>query len=336
MRRIRIAQIGTSAYSHGNDIFSTLKKLPDLFDIAGVCFPEGERERFPERMPAFEGYPVLTLDEILRDDTIEAVTVETEEKYLTKYALLCAEHGKHIHMEKPGGTSFADFEGLIKAVKSAKKVFHIGYMYRYNPEIVKLKKSIADGELGEIVSVEAQMNCLHNKTVRAWLGEFEGGVMFFLGCHLIDLISGLQGMPQNIIPINCSSGIDGVCSKDFGMAVLKYPHGVSFAKVSTLEVGGFMRRQLVVSGTKKTVEIKPLEFWHPEGFEHGMYSTIIEYEKKDWSYKPMVHDTDYYDRYEDMMKAFAQMVRGERKNPYTPDYEFEIYKTVLECCGIKL
>ena len=37
-----------------------------------------------------------------------------------------------------------------------------------------------------------------------------------------------------------------------------------------------------------------------------------------------------------MMKAFAQYVRGEKQNPYSPDYELELYKTVLKSCGENL
>lgn len=36
-----------------------------------------------------------------------------------------------------------------------------------------------------------------------------------------------------------------------------------------------------------------------------------------------------------MMNSFAEYIRGEKENPYTPDYELELYKTVLECCGGK-
>ena len=41
-----------------------------------------------------------------------------------------------------------------------------------------------------------------------------------------------------------------------------------------------------------------------------------------------------FDRYIPMMTAFAEMVRGERENPFSPDYELELYKTVLSACGI--
>ena len=153
MKRIRIAQIGTSLNSHGQSIFSSLKKQKELFDIAGFALPENEREKFPQRMGVFEGFRELTVDEILNDPEIEAVAVETEEIYLTKYAIPAARHKKHIHMEKPGGTEPSEFEKLISLVKENQLVLSTGYMYRFNPYISQLIEQVKRGELGKIISV---------------------------------------------------------------------------------------------------------------------------------------------------------------------------------------
>ena len=330
MKRVRIAQIGTSTNSHGNSIFHSLKKQNELFEVVGFAFPENERAKFPERMQEFEGYRELTVDDILNDPTIDAVAVETEELHLTKYALLAAQHGKHIHMEKPGGISLSDFEQLISAVKAQQTVFHTGYMYRYNPAIVDLLDSVKCGELGEILSVEAQMNCSHPPELRSWLSNFPGGMMFFLGCHLVDLVLQIMGKPAAIHPLNRSTGTDGVIAKDFGMAVMEYPCGISFIKTTATEKGGFARRQLVVTGTKKTVEIKPLEMY---GDPDLQYTTVTEYSSDNWANQGNTYSTEQFDRYDAMMAAFAAMVRGDKQNPYTYDYELELYKTILQCCG---
>lgn len=330
MKKIKIAQIGTSTNSHGNFIFNSLKKQSDIFEVVGFSFPENERSKYPERMKDFEGYTELTVDEILNNPEIEAVTVETEECYLTKYALMAAELGKHIHMEKPGGTILSDFEELIATVKKNGTVFHTGYMYRYNPYVMELMDKIKRRELGEIISIEAQMNCLHTKEQRTWLENYKGGSLFFLGCHMIDLILQIKGAPEKIIPLSKSTGIDGTRSEDFGMAVLEYNNGVSFAKVNSNEIGGFARRQLVVSGTKGTVEIKPLEMYAGS----GLYTGKTEYTSPDWDNRGKTSDSVVYDRYDAMMHSFAEMVCGKKQNPYTYDYELELYKTVLKCCNI--
>ena len=326
MSKIRIAQIGTSRYSHGNFIFDALKKSPDIFEIAGYAMPEGEETKFPENMAAFQGFPRLTVEEICKDPGIQAVAVETEECFLTKYALLAARAGKHIHMEKPGSDDVEAFDTLIDTVKANRTVFHTGYMYRYNPFVQDLMARIRQGELGEILGVEAQMNTLHPPELRRWLGMYPGGSMFFLGCHLIDLILQIQGLPERILPLNKSTGLDGVIAEDFCMAVLEYPRGVSFAKVNSTEVGGFARRQLVVAGSLKTVELKPFEVilgadqrtTRTEFTQQGQFS----------------EETPLYNHYAPMMRAFGEMVQGKRENPWPYEYERTLYHTVLQCCNL--
>jgi predicted dehydrogenase len=157
-------------------------------------------------------------------------------------------------------------------------------------------------------------------------------MMFFLGCHLVDLILSIKGKPDRIIPINKCSGVEGVTSEDFGMAVFEYKNGVSFAKTSAVELGGFERRQLVVAGTKKTVELKPLEWYDPVG--GGLqYTERYVRESTVWTSATAMERSKSVDRYDSMMRSFGEMVLGLKKNPWDYDYELELYKTVLEACG---
>ena len=332
MRKIKIAQIGLNTNSHSVQIFGSLKRQSDIFEVVGYVLPENERERLPQHLHILEGCKELTLDEVLNNPEIEAVAIETDEIYTTKYALLAAEHGKHIHMEKPGGIELCDFEKLISIVKKNGTVFHTGYMYRYNPNIIALLERIKNGELGEIISVEAQMSCKHTPQNRQWLEDFPGGMMFFLGCHLIDLILQIKGMPDNIIPLNRCTGTDGVTAEDFGMAVLEYKNGVCTAMTSANEKGGFARRHLTVHGSKETVKIWPLEMF-AGGSAENIYSEITSFTDDDWSDRGTTVKSDNYNRYDAMMAAFAKMAAGEIENPYTYDYELELYKTVLKSCG---
>ncbi len=330
MKKIKVALIGMNGHSHSTPILNRVKQLSDLYDIAGYVLPEGEREAYPEKMRVMEGLQELTLEQVLTDDTIEAVVIETDEVHLTRYALLAAKHRKHIHMEKPGGICLADFEELIATMKKTGKIFHVGYMYRYNPMICKAIEQVRNGALGDIISVEAQMSCAHPTETRQWLEQFPGGMMFFLGCHLVDLVLLIQGQPERIVPFNRATGGEGVTATDFGMAVLEYKNGVSFVKTCARELGGYMRRQLVITGTKATLELKPLEV-KSEGALR--YTEMTQYTEQGW-YDPGCHTaSEPVDRYTDMMTAFAKMVAGKMENPYTYDYELRLFKTLLQCCG---
>ena len=109
-------------------------------------------------------------------------------------------------------------------------------------------------------------------------------------------------------------------------------NGVSVAMANANQKGGYARRELVVTGSKKTVSLCPLEMHHEGG---GQFTTWAEYSDKAWADRGASWDSTPQDRYDGMMASFAAMVRGEKENPYTLDYELELYKLVLKCCGVE-
>lgn len=331
MRKIRIAQIGTSRYSHGNGIIRSLRTLSDDFEFVGFAFPEHEREKFPDYMRAFENAPEFTVEELLSDPAIDAIAVETEEMYLTKYAQMVADAGKHLHMEKPGSQDLPAFEKLIATIKERDLVFHTGYMYRYNPVIQALLEEIRRGDLGEILNIQVQMSGDQPSDLRQWLTNFKGGMMFYLGCHIIDLVYSIQGKPLAVHPFNRSTGLDGAQGEDFSLALLEYEKGISTVRSDANQIGGYPLRSLVVTGTKKTVQLCPMEMPVPGGKQT---TTRLDLGDRDWFDRGITRESEPDHRYNGMMASFAAMVRGEKKNPYTPDYELELFRLVLKCCGV--
>lgn len=337
MRKIKIAQIGMNRYSHAPHIFDTMKLHPEVFDLVGYAVVEDERQTCAKNIEKhFAGYPELSLEQILSDPTIEAVAVETDEIHLLKYAQMAADAGKHIHMEKPGSQSLADFKRLIDTMRKSGKVFHTGYMYRYNPFIADAIARAKAGELGRIWSVEAHMSRLDPLAVREWLAAFRGGMMFYLGCHLVDLVMQIQGVPEHVTAFNTATGQGGVDTEDFGFAVLQYPKATSVIRTAATEVGGMRRRQLVICGEKGTIEIKPLEQHAPNATEDYMKinKKVEVHLSEDGSQIREEFESEPFQRYRAMMLSFAKMVRGEMENPNTLDYELSLFETVLKCCGI--
>lgn len=327
MRKIKVAQIGVG-HDHAIEVWQTVTALPEIYEVVGWALPEGEH--YEAREEKLAGYLQLTVEQIMQDPTIDAVLIETEEKNLTDYAMMAARAGKHIHMDKPGGMSLSAFEALVQTARQNARILHLGYMYRYNPAVMALFDKIKQGQLGKVICVEAQMNCWHKPEKRQWMERLPGGMMFYLGCHLIDLILRLQGEPLRVIPMNRCIGLDGVTATDFGMALLEYPTGISLVKATDTEQGGYARRQLVVSCEKATAQILPLE---RRNGENQIYAVTTLYESNRVTAGGESTTSELFDRYSGMMTAFAAMVRGEKENPYTYDYELMLYKTVLKACG---
>lgn len=336
MGKIRVVQIGIG-HDHATGILDTVLKQQDIYDVCALGVPESEKTDFCERLKNYENkLPIVTVDEALNLKDIDAVIVETEEENLTKYAYAAAKKGFPVHMDKPGGLKLDEFEKLINAAKENKSVLHLGYMYRYNPAINEAIKKARSGEIGEIYAVEAQMNCEHGREKREWLARFPGGMMFFLGCHLIDLIVRIQGFPEEVIPLNRPTQIGGTTAEDYGFAVLKYKNGISFAKTCAAEPGGYSRRQLVICGSEGTIEMKPLESFDENG---DIYTQTAEVNKKkadvDWCYRAPIVSSKPYGRYDYMMSDFCKMVCSDLENPFDYDYELKLYKTLLKACGVR-
>lgn len=325
MKRIKIAQIGTSETTHAAHIMTELLKQKDVFEVVGVADVDDRRGALN---PIFNEVPKLSVEEALNYPELDAIMIECDENKQIHYATLAAKKCLAIGMDKPGGDSHEDFCKLIDIVKEKELVFHINYMYRYNPAVMYAMEKVKNGDLGDIYCIEGQMNTYHGQAFRNRYGHLKGGIMRYLGCHMVDVIYQFLGAPESIVPLNAKHGEAGVEGVDFGLAVLKYKNGNSIAKVDAAEVGGApFRRYIVICGSKGTIKIDPIEF--PVGNGYDSTKTKETYlGVGGWVEKTF----GAYGRYNRMLSEFAAMVRGEKKNPYTYESEKELHKLISMAC----
>ena len=335
MKRIKIAQIGTG-HDHAMQNFSSLLKQTDIFDVVGYARVEQEDDKAFQAVKDKE----ISLETLFSTPGLEAVTIETFDLNLVKYAQMAADRGLHVFMDKPGSQSCEDFEKLLSTLKIKGKVFSIGYMYRFNLGVQEALSAIQAGKLGEIYSVEAQMSCDHMKAKRQWLESFTGGMMFYLGCHLVDLIYSILGVPDEIIPYNMSTGVFKVSAEDYGFAIFKYKNGLSFLKSCASEVGGYERRQLVICGSLGTIELKPLEWPFEQGAnQQTSYRICCKQDENtifNWWEQAPCKRTAVQDRYDGMMRDFAHKIMKGTMSSSDFEREARVHRMVLAACGLKV
>ncbi len=339
MRKIKIVQIGVG-HDHALPNFRCVASMTDVFEMVGIVRVEGEESIKPNFLENFEHIPVLTLEEAFSVPGLEAALIETEDLDLVFYARMAAEKGLHVFMDKPGSQSAEDFEEMLSIILNKQKVFGIGYVYRFHPLVQKTLSQMKAGKLGNIYSVEAHMSRDDKDEKRRWLEKFRGGMTFFLGCHLIDLIHLFIGTPEEITVLNACTTPEKHKADDLGMAAFRYPDGVSFFKVSAAEPGGFLRRQLVVCGSLGTVEIRPLEeHWEKEEYYCISQSSSAFRTQKDiplnWDDKGTIETCGPYHRYKAMFADFARRILEDR--PSTEQEllrEARVHRILLASCGI--
>lgn len=324
---IKLGQIGIG-HNHGEAKMKAARKFPDLFEIVGYA---EENERWIEKRGAnkgYEGLPRMSVEEVIAKS--DAILVESDVWDLTKYAQLCINAGKHIHMDKPASGTLDEYKQLLDTAEAKGLVIQLGYMYRYNPAVQKCFELVQEGKLGEIYSINAEMSAFHKPEYRKWLTNFGGGIMYILGSHLVDLIVYLLGKPEKVHSFLKHSGLDGIDLADNNLAVLEYEKALARVFVSSVEVNGFGRRQLMVSGSKGTVNICPLErpvtmTWSDTSIADATYEDrkiLLPFE-----------DHTAGGRYDEMMQDFYAYIVGEKKNPFTYAHEYAVQEVLDEVVG---
>ena len=331
-KKIRLGHIGMS-HDHSGQKLATARKYPDIFEIVGIC---EEKDAVYERLknhPDYQGIPRLTTEQFFNSD-LDAVLVEGFELDLVRLGQMCIDNDLPIHLDKPAGDDIVAFEKLLRDAKRKHLTVQLGYMYRNNPAVEYALKAVREGKLGEIYEVDAIMNTGHWLSKRQWLKCFDAGIMFFLGCHMVDFIHMFQGTPNNIIPFNRSTHFDNTDVIDHGFAVFEYDHGVSVARATATECNGWARRQLVICGQKGTIEIKPLETGNNQRYGEINFTEYSPLGSSTFcDRKQIVEIPPVAGRYDSQLMEFAKCVRGEMENPFTYEYELQTQRMVLAACG---
>jgi len=326
MKKINVVIIGIG-HDHCHDVFSCITSKDSSFNLLGIVFDKNDNGNYLKWQNDYDKYPHFDIEQALSLDNLDAVFIETDDLELSKYALMFAKKGVPIHMDKPGGQDKDEFDELISTCKRNNSILHLGYMYRYNPAVIELLKIVKSGELGKIYTVEAQMNISHPVSKRQWMRNFKGGMMNFLGCHLIDLVTLILGKPDSVTSFNTKSQND--VGEDIAFAILKYGENISTVNASSVEIDGFSRRHLVVTAEKACIEICPMEKY----IDGAFYSTVKYKAYEETSLiKPGEITYGPFDRYKNMLEEFASIIRKEISNPYSLEHEKLVHDVLLSAC----
>lgn len=323
--RIKIGQIGVG-HAHASKL-SVYRASPD-YEVVGVVESNAHLRKRAENAAPYRGLKWMTREELLATPGLRAVLIETEVRDLLGHAEVCVNAGLHVHIDKPAGESFPQFQRILETATRKKLLVQMGYMFRYNPAVLLLREFLKQGWLGEVFEVHAVMSKVVDPASRKGLAEYPGGMMFELGCHILDLVIGVLGKPTEVTPFvqQASPGNDTL--RDNMLAVLTYPKALATVKSSALEVEGFERRHLVVCGTEGTFHIQPLD--NP--------AACVSLSKPRGEYRKGTQEVKFpkYTRYVGDAADMARIIRGEKATDFPPAHDLVVQETLLRACGLSL
>lgn len=249
---IRAAVYGIG-HAHAMGKVAALRALPH-FELVGVCEPDGGR---PRSHKALDGVRWLTAEQMLGDTSIEFIAVESRVQENLTYARQAVQAGKFVHLDKAPGIDLAALRKLLDDAARKKLVVQMGYQWRYQVGMQAAIEAARKGWLGDVYAFRARIDKPIGPADRRDLAAFRGGMMFELGCHLIDRATDLMGEPARVTGHLWHHAKADDSLADNTLAILEYPRAVAEISIAAMHPNGGAYRTLEITGTNGSATVRP-------------------------------------------------------------------------------
>lgn len=190
MEKINIGILGTSEIAFRR-FLPALLKCNDL-NYVGVASRTMEKTKTFIEVYGGTGY--ASYESLLDDDKIDAVYIPLPPALHYKWAKIALEKGKHVFLEKPSTTSFAETQELVEIAKERGLALKENYMFLYHKQIQKIKEVISQKDIGEIRLIRASFGFpKRDSDDFRYNKELGGGALLDCGGYPVRLVLELLG-----------------------------------------------------------------------------------------------------------------------------------------------
>jgi phthalate 4,5-cis-dihydrodiol dehydrogenase len=148
-KKLRMAMVGIGV--GGAEILPAMESTDGIELFAGADINPVTRERFKERYPSTRVY--ASIEELCKDPDVDAVWISSPNRFHAEHAIIAANHGKHVVVEKPMALSIEQAENMVKAAESNGVKLLAGHTMSYSLPIRAMRKIITSGKLGKLRAI---------------------------------------------------------------------------------------------------------------------------------------------------------------------------------------
>lgn len=198
-----------------------------------------------------------TTDSLL--SAVDAVYINVPLKVRPQYIKAALLQGKHVLTEFPFSSNYESAKELIDLALQKKLVLNEGLKTAYCPAFGKLISLVKSGQIGKVVSIEANFTQILGDNLRNQI-RIAGGSMLSLGAYPLLAIFKLLG--HDFIDAQFITHLENQIDT-ITRVTLTYPHAMATALVA---INAKAEGDLVISGTKGYVYV-PAPWWKTEYYE---------------------------------------------------------------------
>ncbi|MCX8191729.1 MAG: Gfo/Idh/MocA family oxidoreductase, partial [Nitrososphaerales archaeon] len=129
-----------------------LRVLKDLKVLSSFCDIDATKVKMYEEKYGVKGY--TSVDEMLEKEDLDAVTICTPTSTHYEIGMKTINSGLDTFIEKPLTYSSREGEELVSLAKKKNVILTVGYIERFNPAVIELKRILKEGEVGKPLLLE--------------------------------------------------------------------------------------------------------------------------------------------------------------------------------------
>ena len=175
------------------------KAIGALPDARVVGFYDTVPEMARRRAAEFGARAFATVEELLADPSVQAVSICTPSGTHMEPSVQAARAGKHVTVEKPIEITLDRVDAILRACREAGVTLGAIFPRRFQDSSRLVKKAIEDGRFGRILLAAVYIKWYRSQEYYdqgGWRGTWKmdgGGALMNQGIHGIDLLQWLLG-----------------------------------------------------------------------------------------------------------------------------------------------
>jgi len=178
-----------------------------------------------------------SIDELIADDELELIVVNTPNYLHFEHAKKALEAGKHVLIEKPAAATVAEVLQLYDLGREVNRHVMVYQNRRYDSGFLSVKEVIESGKLGELIEVHFRFD-RYKAAIGPKLFKEKGdmpanGLVYDLGAHLVDNAISLFGRPLSFDKVTATHR-EGSEVPDYFSFRLSYPNQLQVYLTSSL------------------------------------------------------------------------------------------------------
>jgi predicted dehydrogenase len=253
--RLGIVGLGMAAQPHA----LALAELTDVIDVAGGFSPSADRRAaFAQKT----GLPVVSsLQELLGDDSLEAILLLTPPTTHLDLVSQCAAAGKHVLLEKPIEVTLAQSAALVERMEQAKLRLGVVFQHRFRPVVQRLRSAMKQNEIGDLIGASVEIRwwrppAYYAQPGRGMKARDGGGVLITQAIHSLDVFCTLTGTPVEVGCFAATSPMRQIDTEDIAAGMLRFANGaIGTIGATTAAYPGFPER-IELSGSLGTATLE--------------------------------------------------------------------------------